>query len=78
MLGCRHSSMDSCRPGFESQVVHHLCFYQFRLLYHVEKNENKQKEAGRFKKICNEYLLLRVSPFRQTVFPALFKISTKD
>ena len=38
--------LPSCRPGFESQA-HHLSFYQFIFeLYHVEKDENKQKEAG--------------------------------
>ena len=40
--------LPSCGPGFESQA-HHLCFFQFvllKLLLELEKNENKQKEAG--------------------------------
>ena len=40
--------LPSCGPGFESQA-HHLRFFQFvllKLLLELEKNENKQKEAG--------------------------------
>ena len=40
--------LPSCGPGFESQA-HDLCFFQFvllKLLLELEKNENKQKEAG--------------------------------
>ena len=45
--GCRHSSVPSCCPGFESQA-HHLCIFSFIvfvLYLSYEKNENKQKEA---------------------------------
>ena len=40
--------LPSCGPGFKSQA-HHLHFFQFlllKLLLKLEKNENKQKEAG--------------------------------
>ena len=38
--------LPSCHPGFESQAQH-LSFYQFKFeLCHVEKDKNKQKEAG--------------------------------
>ena len=40
--------LPSCGPCFESQA-HHERFFQFvllKLLLELEKNENKQKEAG--------------------------------
>ena len=40
--------LQSCGPRFKSQA-HHLRFFQFvllKLLLELEKNENKQKEAG--------------------------------
>ena len=43
-----HLRLPYCGPGFESQA-HHLRFFQFvllKLLLELEKNENKQKEAG--------------------------------
>ena len=40
--------LPSCGPGFKS-LAHHLHFFQFlllKLLLELEKNENKQEEAG--------------------------------
>ena len=76
IVGCRHSSVDSSAPSilpprFESQA-HHLSFYQFKLICHVEKTKiNKQRPGlAIFKKeIMTRWLGFkpRISGFKSIV-----------
>ena len=53
--------LPSCHPRFESQA-HHLSFHQFVELFNLEKDKNKQKEAG-------------IGPYLQKVLMNYFKTS---